>query len=59
MGGRMEVYSKGPGHVTKMASIPVYGKNPLKIFVSETRMPITFELGLQHQGLGSYKKKFK
>ena len=55
MGGRMEVYSKGPGHVTKMASIPVCGKNALKI-ISETRRPIIFELGIQHQGLISYKK---
>ena len=28
---RMKVCSKSPGHVTKMATMPVYGKNPLKV----------------------------
>ena len=23
-------YSNGPGHMTKMAAMPVYGKNPLR-----------------------------
>ena len=27
-----KVSSNGPGHMTKMAAIPIYGKNPLKIF---------------------------
>ena len=52
--GRMEVCSNGPGHLTQMASMPIYGKNPLKIFFSEPHRPITFELGIQHQGLGPY-----
>ena len=26
MGG-MKVYSNGPGHMTKMAAMPIYGKN--------------------------------
>ena len=26
-----EVCSNGPGHMTKMAATPIYGKNPLKI----------------------------
>ena len=26
----MKVYSNGPGHMTKMAATPIYGKNPLK-----------------------------
>ena len=25
--GRMKVYSNGPGHMTNMAAIPIYGKN--------------------------------
>ena len=27
-----KVYVIGPGHITKMAGMPIYGKNPLKIF---------------------------
>ena len=27
----MKVCSNGPGHMTKMAATPIYGKNPLKI----------------------------
>ena len=27
-----KVCSNGPGHITKMAVTPIYGKNPLKIF---------------------------
>ena len=26
----MKVCSNGPGHMTKMAATPIYGKNPLK-----------------------------
>ena len=25
-----KVCSNGPGHITKMAATPIYGKNPLK-----------------------------
>ena len=25
-----KVCSNGPGHMTKMAAMPIYGKNPLK-----------------------------
>ena len=32
----MEVCSNGPGHMTKIAAMPIYGKNPLK-FLSRTR----------------------
>ena len=38
-----------------MAVLPLYGKNPLKAFVSETNEPISFELGIQHWGLRFYK----
>ena len=33
----MKVCSNGPGHMIKMAAMPIYGKNPLKIFFSRTR----------------------
>ena len=40
-----KVCSNGPGHMTKMAGTPIYGKNPLKIF-SRTRRPMTLGLGM-------------
>ena len=46
--------SNGPSHMTKMATTPIYGKNPLKIFSSRTRRPITSGLGIQHWGCGAY-----
>ena len=44
--GGMKVCSNGPGHMTKMAAMPIYGKNPLKIFFSRTRRPLTLGLGM-------------
>ena len=41
-----KVCSNGPGHMTKMAAMPIYGKNPLKIFFSRTRRPMTLGLGM-------------
>ena len=38
------MYAKYFGHMTKMGATPIYGKNPLKIFFSGTRM--TFGLGM-------------
>ena len=26
----MKIYKPDPGHMTKMATMPIYGKNPLK-----------------------------
>ena len=33
--GGTKVYINGPGHVTKMAATPIYGKNPSKIYSPE------------------------
>ena len=33
-------------HITKMAAMPIYGKNPLKIFSSGTRRLMTLGLGM-------------
>ena len=41
-----KVCSNGPGHMTKMAATPIYGKNPLKIFFFRTRRPMTSGLGM-------------
>ena len=37
-------------YMTEMATKPIYGKNPLKIFFSETKGPIALGLGMQHLG---------
>ena len=39
------------GHMTKMAAMPIYGKNPSKIFFSETNRLILRKLGLKHRWL--------
>ena len=36
----------GPGHMTKMAATPIYGKKPSKIFFSRTGGPIFTKLGM-------------
>ena len=44
--GSTKVYINGPGHMTKMAATPIYGKNPSKIFFSRTGGPIFTKLGM-------------
>ena len=41
-----KIYAKYVGHMTKMATTPIYGKNLLKIFFSRTRRPVTLKLGM-------------
>ena len=43
--GGTKVCSRHVGHMTKMATTPIYGKNPSKIF-SRTDMPIFKKLGM-------------
>ena len=43
-----------PGHMTKMAAMPIYGKNPSKFFFSGTSGPISMKLGMKHRGLEYY-----
>ena len=50
----MKVCSNGPGHMTKMAAMPIYGKNFKKIFFSGTKRPMTLKLGMQHRVLKYY-----
>ena len=40
-----KIYANWFGHMTKMADMPIYDKNPLKIFFYRTRRLMTFELG--------------
>ena len=39
------------GHMTKMATMPIYGKKIAKIFCSGTGGPISTNLSILHQGL--------
>ena len=50
--GGINVYINDLGHMTKMATImPIYGKNPSKIFFSETNRLISRKLGVKHRWL--------
>ena len=49
--GGTKFCSRHLGHMTKMAAMPIYGKNPSKIFFSRTGGPIFTKLGMQHRGL--------
>ena len=42
------------GHMTKMAVMPIYGKNPSNIFFSETNRLISMKLGVNHPWLKYY-----
>ena len=48
------MYINNPGHMTKMAAMPIYGKNPSKIFFSGTGGPISMKLGMKYQWLKRY-----
>ena len=41
-----KLYTKCTGHITKMATMPIYGKNPLNIFFFGTKRPMALGLGM-------------
>ena len=45
----MKIYQHNAGHMTKMAAMPIYCKNTLKIFSSGTTWPILMKLCMKHQ----------
>ena len=49
-----KVYINNPGHMTKMAAMPIYGKKPSNIFCSRTGGPISKKLGMKHRCLKYY-----
>ena len=49
------MYINNQGHMAKMAAMPIYGKNPSKIFFSGTGGPIFKKLGVKHLWLKYYK----
>ena len=54
MGWGKKVCSNGPGHMTKMAAMAIYGKNLKKIFFSGTKRPMILNLGMHHRVLEYY-----
>ena len=42
----MKINEHDACHMTKMATKPIYGKNPSKIFLSWTDRPISTRLGM-------------
>ena len=48
------MFINNPGHMTKMAGMPIYGKNPSKFFFSGTTGLISMKLGMKHRGLEDY-----
>ena len=48
------MYINNLGHMTKMATMLIYGKNPSKIFFSGTGGPISKKFGLKHWWLKYY-----
>ena len=41
-----KIYTNCYGHMTKMATTPIYGKNSLNIFFSGTKGPLALRLGM-------------
>ena len=49
-----KTYTNCTGHMTKMATTPIYGKNPVNVFYSGTKRPMALGLGMKHLGCGPY-----
>ena len=56
--GGTKVCSNGPGHMTKMADMPIYGKNLKNLFFSGTTRPMTLKLSVQHRARKYYQVFF-
>ena len=41
-----KIYTNCTGHMTKMATTPIYGKNPVNVFFSGTKRPMALGLGM-------------
>ena len=54
----MKIHQHFAGHVTKMAAMPMYGKNTLKIFFPGTTGQILMKLCMKHQTPKPFKVKF-
>ena len=47
----MKIYTYGIGHMTKMAAMPIYNKNPSKIFFSRASGLIAMKIDMYNKGL--------
>ena len=54
----MKIHENDAGHMTKMAALPIYGKNPSKIF-SGIGGPISMKLGMLYFGTLAHHSLFK
>ena len=52
--GGTKICPTGPGHMTKMAAMLIYGKNLKKSFFSGTKRPMTLKLYMQYWVLKHY-----
>ena len=41
-----KTYTNCYGHMTNMATMPIYGKNSLNLFFSRTKRPLALGLGM-------------
>ena len=41
-----KIYTNCTGHMTKMATTPIYSKNPVYVFFSGTKKPMALGLGM-------------
>ena len=51
----MKVCKNSQGHMTKMATMAINNKKPLKMFFFRTRRPMILKLGMKHQGMELYR----
>ena len=49
-----KIYANCTGQMTKLATTPIYGKNPLNIFFSGTKRSMALGLGMYHWECGPY-----
>ena len=45
-----KTYTNCYGHMTNMATMPIFGKNSLNLFFSRTKRPLALELGMWDVG---------
>ena len=48
--GGKKIYIFCPGHISKMATLPIYGKNHSKLFLSRTTGRIKLIFCMKHMG---------
>ena len=54
-----KVFSKDLGHMTKLATMPIYGNNLFKNLLLQNQEPMTLELGILHWGMWGLPSLFK